>query len=141
MSNEPATNARWDESLFNVDLPTTHSGKPGSMGSSGLGASLGDPLTSKNFDSLGTDQSKAASDHAAAMSAVIKQLQLDDWEIKPHEIDIMLDSRGQACLLGEGAFGAVRYPFQIHMLIYAFLSCSNSLPSTGRSAFLNCCQA
>ena len=109
MSNEPAGDRAWDESLFNVDLPTAHmkgtsSGEPSELGQ---GAWLDGPLTSNVSKMTGTNTSKAASDHAAAMSAVIKELQLDDWEIKPNEIEIMKEPNGEQCKLGEGAFGSV----------------------------------
>ena len=39
---------------------------------------------------------------------VMQELQLDDWEIKPNEIDIMVNADRSQCQLGHGAFGQVR---------------------------------
>ncbi len=45
---------------------------------------------------------------AAAMASVLRELQLDDWEIKAGEIEIVLDPDGSQSCLGQGAFGQVR---------------------------------
>ncbi len=36
------------------------------------------------------------------------ELELDDWAIKPNEIEIMKHADGRQWMLGEGAFGQVR---------------------------------
>ena len=38
---------------------------------------------------------------------MLQELQLDDWEIKPDEIEIMRSPDGSLCQLGAGAFGQV----------------------------------
>ena len=49
----------------------------------------------------------SAADPAAAMSAVLRELQLDDWEIKASELEIVRNADGSQCCLGQGAFGQV----------------------------------
>ncbi len=38
----------------------------------------------------------------------MQQLQLDDWEIKPNELEFVTNPDGSHCQLGHGAFGQVR---------------------------------
>ena len=38
---------------------------------------------------------------------VMQDLQLDNWEIKPSELEIMTNADGSQCQLGHGAFGQV----------------------------------
>ncbi|KAK9842423.1 hypothetical protein WJX84_004112 [Apatococcus fuscideae] len=64
-----------------------------------LGGAEGD------VDSLTAE--KQAQRHAAAMSQVIAELQLDDWAVKEREIEIMCNADGSLCELGHGAFGQV----------------------------------
>ena len=38
---------------------------------------------------------------------IMHELELDDWRIKPNEIEIMTDANGYLWSLGQGAFGQV----------------------------------
>ena len=50
---------------------------------------------------------------ADRLSQLLKDLRLDDWEIRSSEIE-MMTNRGQPVLLGKGAFGQVQSQL-IHM--------------------------
>ena len=57
---------------------------------------------------------------AAALTEILRELQLDDWEIRPSEIEIMSNADGMPALLGKGAFGQVQA--KMHVLCAAALS-------------------
>lgn len=44
---------------------------------------------------------------SAGISEALRMMQLDDYEIKPTEIEIITNLDGSPCLLGRGAFGEV----------------------------------
>ncbi len=54
------------------------------------------------------EQPEEEASPAAAMSKVLRELQLDDWEIKAGEIELIMNPDGSQACLGHGAFGQVR---------------------------------
>ena len=68
-------------------------------------------LTSLRSSNLDQSQPSAKGNgkpgRSAGISEALRMMQLDDYEIKPSEIEFMTNLDGSPCLLGRGAFGEV----------------------------------
>ena len=60
-------------------------------------------LSSGNSSMAGSKQGQPA-----GLSQVLRAMQLDDYQIKPDEIEIMTNLDGSPATLGRGAFGEVK---------------------------------
>ena len=65
-------------------------------------------LTSQQFHGGSSTSFKSKPTQPAGLSNALRMMQLDDYEIKPSEIEIMTKLDGSPSTLGRGAFGEVR---------------------------------
>ena len=70
-------------------------------------------LRSTQFGASGGTSSDSKNKPALGLSMVLRQMQLDDYEIKPSEIEMMTKLDGAPAILGRGAFGEVQSPPQL----------------------------
>ena len=64
-------------------------------------------LTSQQFHGGSSTSFKSKPTQPAGLSNALRMMQLDDYEIKPSEIEIMTNLDGSPSTLGRGAFGEV----------------------------------
>ncbi len=64
-------------------------------------------LKSQAFGTSSNNSSVIPKRQPAGLSQVLRMMQLDDYQIKPSEIEIMTNLDGSPATLGRGAFGEV----------------------------------
>ena len=85
-------------------------------------------LTSQQFHGGSSTSFKDKPSQPAGLSDALRMMQLDDYEIKPSEIEIMTNLDGSPSTLGRGAFGEVS---TAHQAILKYCKSAISCSSTG----------